>query len=117
MTEAFGGALIDEPTIRFTLADMATALETSRIMLWRVACARRRRTRQGRTVRDGCVTSPTRATRWPDQALQLHGGYGYLKEYGLEKIVRDLRAPHPEAPTKSCAWSSAARKPPRAAPA
>jgi alkylation response protein AidB-like acyl-CoA dehydrogenase len=26
-----------------------------------------------------------------DQALQLHGGYGYLNEYGLEKIVRDLR--------------------------
>ena len=26
-----------------------------------------------------------------DQALQLHGGYGYLKEYGVEKIVRDLR--------------------------
>ncbi|MCK5753300.1 MAG: acyl-CoA dehydrogenase family protein, partial [Mycobacterium sp.] len=33
--QAFGGALLDEPTIRFTLADMATALETSRMMLWR----------------------------------------------------------------------------------
>src|ERR1700753_3376132 len=34
--EAFGAPLLDEPTIRFTLADMATALETSRLMLWRV---------------------------------------------------------------------------------
>ena len=37
--QAFGGALLDEPTIRFTLADMATALETSRMMLWRAARA------------------------------------------------------------------------------
>src|ERR1700761_3720674 len=37
--EAFGAPLLDEPTIRFTLADMATALETSRLMLWRAARA------------------------------------------------------------------------------
>ena len=36
---AFGGALIDEPTIRFTLAEMATVLQTSRLMLWRAAAA------------------------------------------------------------------------------
>ncbi len=90
--EAFGGSLLDEPTIRFTLADMATALETSRIMLWRAAsaldagaadkvelCAMAKR-----YVTDTCYDVA-------DQALQLHGGYGYLGEYGIEKIVRDLR--------------------------
>ncbi|CDQ46816.1 acyl-CoA dehydrogenase family protein [Mycolicibacterium neoaurum] len=90
--EAFGGALIDEPTIRFSLADMATALETSRNMLWRAAsaldanapdkvelCAMAKR-----YVTDSCFDVA-------DSALQLHGGYGYLNEYGLEKIVRDLR--------------------------
>ena len=90
--EAFGGPLIDEPTVRFTLADMTTALETSRILLWRAAtaldadspdkvelCAMAKR-----YVTDACFEVA-------DQALQLHGGYGYLKEYGLEKIVRDLR--------------------------
>jgi alkylation response protein AidB-like acyl-CoA dehydrogenase len=90
--EAFGGSLLDEPTIRFTLADMATALETSRIMLWRAAsaldagdpdkvelCAMAKR-----YVTDACYDVA-------DSALQLHGGYGYLKEYGLEKILRDLR--------------------------
>lgn len=90
--EAFGGALLDEPTIRFTLADMATALETSRNLLWRAAraldenhpdkvelCAMAKR-----YVTDSCFEVA-------DQALQLHGGYGYLNEYGLEKIVRDLR--------------------------
>ncbi|MCH9732472.1 MAG: acyl-CoA dehydrogenase family protein [Actinomycetia bacterium] len=90
--EAFGGSLLDEPTIRFTLADMATSLETSRILLWRAAsaldadspdkvelCAMAKR-----YVTDACFEVA-------DQALQLHGGYGYLTEYGLEKIVRDLR--------------------------
>ena len=90
--EAFGAKLLDEPTIRFTLADMATALETSRTLLWRAAtalddnhpekvelCAIAKR-----YVTDACYEVA-------DQALQLHGGYGYLREYGLEKIVRDLR--------------------------
>ena len=90
--EAFGSSLLDEPTIRFTLADMATALETSRTLLWRAAtalddnhpekvelCAMAKR-----YVTDACFGVA-------DQALQLHGGYGYLREYGLEKIVRDLR--------------------------
>ncbi len=90
--QAFGAALLDEPTIRFTLADMATALETSRLMLWRAAvaldngepdkvalCAMAKR-----YVTDACFEVA-------DQALQLHGGYGYLREYGLEKVVRDLR--------------------------
>ncbi len=90
--QAFGGSLLDEPTIRFTLADMATSLQTSRILLWRAAtaldsnhpdkvelCAMAKR-----YVTDACYEVA-------DQALQLHGGYGYLREYGLEKIVRDLR--------------------------
>jgi alkylation response protein AidB-like acyl-CoA dehydrogenase len=90
--EAFGGSLLDEPTVRFTLADMATALESSRTLLWRAAtaldeshpdkvelCAMAKR-----YVTDACFGVA-------DSALQLHGGYGYLREYGLEKIVRDLR--------------------------
>ncbi|MBJ7341106.1 acyl-CoA dehydrogenase family protein [Mycolicibacterium sp.] len=90
--EAFGITLLDEPTIRFTLADMATTLEASRNLLWRAAralddnhpdkvelCAMAKR-----YVTDACFDVA-------DQALQLHGGYGYLREYGLEKIVRDLR--------------------------
>jgi alkylation response protein AidB-like acyl-CoA dehydrogenase len=90
--QAFGRSLLDEPTVRFTLADMATALQTSRTLLWRAAtalddnhpekvelCAMAKR-----YVTDACFDVA-------DQALQLHGGYGYLREYGLEKIVRDLR--------------------------
>src|SRR6201986_3102813 len=89
--EGLGSALLDEPTIRFTLADMATALESSRMLLWRAAsaldsdaadkvelCAMAKR-----YVTDACYDVA-------DKALQLHGGYGYLREYGREKIVHDL---------------------------
>jgi alkylation response protein AidB-like acyl-CoA dehydrogenase len=71
---------------------MATSLQASRMLLWRAAsalddddpdkvelCAMAKR-----YVTDACY-------HVADQALQLHGGYGYLREYGLEKIVRDLR--------------------------
>lgn len=90
--QAFGGALLDEPTIRFTLADMATGLETSRNMLWRAASALDADHPDKVTL---CAIAKLYVTdkcyEVADQALQLHGGYGYLREYGLEKIVRDLR--------------------------
>ncbi|TPW97875.1 acyl-CoA dehydrogenase [Mycolicibacterium fortuitum] len=90
--QAFGGALLDEPTIRFTLADMATGLETSRNMLWRAASALDANHPDKVTL---CAMAKLYVTdkcyEVADQALQLHGGYGYLREYGLEKIVRDLR--------------------------
>ena len=90
--KAFGGALVDEPTIRFTLADMATGLQASRLMLEHAAAALdadspdkvEQCAMAKRFVTDTCYTVA-------DSALQLHGGYGYLSEYGIEKIVRDLR--------------------------
>ncbi|MCW1959662.1 MAG: acyl-CoA dehydrogenase family protein [Mycobacterium sp.] len=89
---AFGSALIDEPTIRFALADMATALETSRLMLWRAAVALDDDDADKVTL---CAMAKLYVTdscfEVADRALQLLGGYGYLREYGLEKIVRDLR--------------------------
>ncbi len=90
--QAFGGALIDEPTIRFTLADMTTALETSRLMLWRAAVALDENHPDKVSL---CAMAKLYVTdacfEVADTALQLHGGYGYLREYGIEKIVRDLR--------------------------
>lgn len=89
---AFGGALLDEPTVRFTLAEMATALETSRLMLWRAAEALDTDDPDKVTL---CAMAKLHVTDAgfdvADRALQLLGGYGYLREYGLEKIVRDLR--------------------------
>jgi alkylation response protein AidB-like acyl-CoA dehydrogenase len=90
--KAFGQRLDAFQALQFRLADMATQLEASRALLWQAAAALDRKDAQAtrlsamakRFVTDACFEVA-------NQALQLHGGYGYLSEYGIEKIVRDLR--------------------------
>lgn len=90
--EAFGQALADQPTVRFALAEMATKLEASRQLLWRAARALDDHDPDSVEL---CAMAKMFVTEtcWDvaDQALQLFGGYGYLHEYGVEKIQRDLR--------------------------
>ena len=90
--KAFGKHLDEFQALQFRLADMATGLEASRSLLWRAAAALDRGDADAmqlsamakRFVTDTCFDVA-------NQALQLHGGYGYLAEFGIEKIVRDLR--------------------------
>ncbi|MGO4384510.1 acyl-CoA dehydrogenase family protein [Specibacter sp. RAF43] len=90
--QAFGGPLIEKQHLLFEIADMDTELETARTMILRAADALEHGAAD--TVKL-CAMAKRVATdtgfRVANQALQLHGGYGYLSEYGLEKIVRDLR--------------------------
>jgi alkylation response protein AidB-like acyl-CoA dehydrogenase len=88
----FGRALREFQGLQFKLADMETELEAARLMV-----------RRGAAALDAGDPAATRlcamAKRFAtdagfeiaNQALQLHGGYGYLKDYPLERIVRDLR--------------------------
>jgi alkylation response protein AidB-like acyl-CoA dehydrogenase len=89
---AFGRAIADFQATQFRLADMATELEAARALLWR-ACAKLDAGAPDATA--ACAMAKRFATdtghRVADEALQLLGGYGYLHEYGVEKIVRDLR--------------------------
>ena len=88
----FGRPIADFQNTQFKLADMATQLEAARLLVLRGAWA--------------LDTNHPEKTKWcamakrfatdacfqiADEALQLHGGYGYLKDYPLERIVRDLR--------------------------
>jgi alkylation response protein AidB-like acyl-CoA dehydrogenase len=90
--EAFGAPLAALQTVQFQLADMATELEAARCLLWRAAAALDAGDPSATQL---CAMAKRFATdaglAVADRALQLHGGYGYLSEYGLEKIVRDLR--------------------------
>ncbi|HEY2202916.1 MAG TPA: acyl-CoA dehydrogenase family protein [Pseudonocardia sp.] len=90
--EAFGGPLSRQQALRFRVADMHTELEAARLLLWRAARSRDRNEPDATRL---CAMAKRFATDTSfdvaNQALQLHGGYGYLAEYGLEKIVRDLR--------------------------
>lgn len=89
---AFGQSLDQFQALQFRLAEMETALQSARILL-----------RQAAWKLDNGATDATkfcamaklhvtdRAFEVANQCLQLHGGYGYLADYGIEKIVRDLR--------------------------
>jgi alkylation response protein AidB-like acyl-CoA dehydrogenase len=90
--KAFGKRLDEFQALQFRLADMATELEAARIFLYSAAAAY---DRGDADVTMRCAMAKRVATdvgfEVANQALQLHGGYGYLSEYGIEKIVRDLR--------------------------
>jgi alkylation response protein AidB-like acyl-CoA dehydrogenase len=90
--KAFGKRLDEFQALQFRVADMATELEASRVFLYSAAAAYDRS--DPNTTRL-CAMAKRFATdvgfEVANQALQLHGGYGYLSEYGVEKIVRDLR--------------------------
>ncbi len=89
---AFGEPLAEKQSVVFALADMATELRAARALVRDAAAA----------VDAGapdaamqCAMAKRFATdagfRVANEALQLHGGYGYLQDYGIEKVVRDLR--------------------------
>lgn len=88
----FDGPLINSQALQFGLADMRIELEAARTLLWRAAAALD--ADAGDKV-ELCAMAKRFATdtgfEVANRALQMHGGYGYLAEYGLEKIVRDLR--------------------------
>jgi hypothetical protein len=88
----FGRPLRDFQGLQFRLADMATSLEAARLMVRRGAAALDAGDPDATRL---CAMAKRFATdagfEIANQALQLHGGYGYLKDYPLERIVRDLR--------------------------
>jgi alkylation response protein AidB-like acyl-CoA dehydrogenase len=90
--KAFGKKLNEFQALQFRLADMATELEAARTLLWRAAASLDAGDPQATQL---CAMAKRFATdtgsKVANDALQLLGGYGYLAEYGIEKIVRDLR--------------------------
>lgn len=90
--QAFGRTIDQFQSIQFKLADMATSLQAARLMLHDAAHALDAGSPQA-TVR--CAMAKRFVTdaafEAANDALQIHGGYGYLEDFGIEKIVRDLR--------------------------
>jgi alkylation response protein AidB-like acyl-CoA dehydrogenase len=90
--QAFGKTLGEFQALQFRLSDMETSLQAARIFLRQAAWKLDHEA-------DGAVKHCAMAKRFvtdvcfdvANDALQLHGGYGYLADYGIEKIVRDLR--------------------------
>lgn len=90
--QAFGQAIRDFQTVQFRLADMETELQAARVFLrqaaWKLDAGAPDATKHCAMAKR-LVTDT--AFRVANEALQLLGGYGYLADYGVEKLVRDLR--------------------------
>jgi len=90
--KAFGTALTDFQALQFRLADMQIELEAARVFLrqaaWALDTGQPDATQRCAMAKKFVTEAGSKVA---DQCLQLHGGYGYLADYGIEKIVRDLR--------------------------
>lgn len=88
----FGASLDSFQALRFRVADMATELEAARLMVHRAA----RMLDEGHPDRTVAAAKAKRLAtdvgfKVVNEALQLHGGYGYLADYGIERYLRDVR--------------------------
>ena len=88
----FGKKLMEFEALQFRLADMATNLEAARLMVHQAALKLQRGDPESTLA---CAMAKRFATdacfHICNEALQLHGGYGYMKDYQIERYVRDLR--------------------------
>ncbi len=89
---AFGKPLSAFQALQFKLADMETELQAARIFLYQAAW---KLDRGDPDATKFCAMAKRLVTdtgfKVANEALQIHGGYGYLKDFGIEKLVRDLR--------------------------
>ena len=88
----FGTALSGFQALQFKVADMATELEAARLMTYRAAASLDAGAENATQVAAMAKRYATDAGfRIVNEALQLHGGYGYLQEYEIERFLRDVR--------------------------
>ncbi len=89
---AFGSPLTGFQALQFKIADMETELQAARTFLYQAAWKLDNKTADASKY---CAMAKRLVTdtgfQVANEALQIHGGYGYLHDYGIEKIVRDLR--------------------------
>jgi butyryl-CoA dehydrogenase len=89
--EQFGKHLSDFQAIQFYLADMATEIDAARLLTWKAAWAKENQKRYTLEAAHAKLYASEMAQRVTNKALQIHGGYGYTKEYNVERYFRDAR--------------------------
>ena len=88
---SFGAPLIEHQAIAFRLADMATRIEVARQMVLHAAALREAGQPCLREASMAKLFASEMAERVCSDALQIHGGYGYVEDYPVERIYRDVR--------------------------
>lgn len=87
----FGRPILEHQAVGFRLADMDTELEAARWLTYRAAWLSERGGRHSRTSAQAKLLASETANRLVALAVQVHGGYGYSREYAVERLYRDAR--------------------------
>lgn len=89
--EAFGKAISKHQAIAFKLADMATDIEAAKLMVYRAAWLKDNNQDYDMASAMAKVYASEAAMRHTVEAVQVHGGYGFVKEYHVERLMRDAK--------------------------
>jgi butyryl-CoA dehydrogenase len=89
--KAFGQPITQFQAIQFMLADMATEIDAARLLVWRAAWMKDRGVRHSAESAMAKLYASEMCERVTSKAIQVHGGYGYVKEYDAERHWRDSR--------------------------
>ena len=88
---SFGKAIIEHQAVNFRLADMATRIEVARQMTWHAATLRDARRPSLKEASMAKLFASEMAEQVCSDAIQIHGGYGYVADFPVERIYRDMR--------------------------
>lgn len=89
--EAFGKPISQHQAIAFKLADMATDIEAARLLVYRAAAMKDQGLDFSQAAAMAKLFASETAMRHTVEAVQVHGGYGYVKEYHVERLMRDAK--------------------------
>jgi alkylation response protein AidB-like acyl-CoA dehydrogenase len=89
--KAFGKKLAEHQAIQFKLAEMATEIDAARLMVWRAAYLKDRKEDFVKAAAMAKLYASQVAQHVTTEAVQIHGGYGYVKEYHVERLMRDAK--------------------------
>lgn len=87
----FGKPISTNQGIQFKLADMAMEIESARLLIWKAAWAKDNHKDFGVLASMAKVYASEVAMKASTQCVQIHGGYGYIKETGVERLMRDAK--------------------------
>lgn len=89
--KAFGKALAEHQAIQFKLAEMATQIDAARLLVWQAAHLKDQNKDFVKAAAMAKLFASQIAQEVTTEAVQIHGGYGYVKEYHVERMMRDAK--------------------------
>jgi alkylation response protein AidB-like acyl-CoA dehydrogenase len=91
MRKTFGKPINEHQAIQFKLADMQVRIEAARMLVYKAACLKDQGLPYGKAAAMAKLYASEMACRVADEAVQIHGGYGFIKDYPVEKFYRDVK--------------------------